>query len=48
MGVYLNLPPFTTLRTRFNGVDLEGTVYVAKNFDDDFLGFVFAYQVLCI
>ena len=34
--------------TKFGGVDYEGTMFVNTNADDDYIGFIFSYQVCCI
>ena len=41
----LNIDPGIAVGdTLFGGVDYKGTYYVAQNFDDDFIGFIFSLQ----
>lgn len=44
VSAFTTSPPIPTGYTAFNGVDFEGTFHVNTLSDDDYVGFIFAYQ----
>ena len=41
----ISLPVVAVVNTRFSDVDYDGTIFVHKNWNNDWVGVVFSFQV---